>query len=81
MSLVAAAIERIGIPTVAVVFLRGVAERIRPPRALWVPYAHGYALGEPNNPLLQRAVLEGALRVVDESAVGPVVRDFTPPRD
>jgi hypothetical protein len=76
VSLVAAAIERVGIPTVAMVFLREVAEKIGPPRAMWLPYQHGYPLGKPNDPALQRAVLEAALTMLGEQGPPPVLRDF-----
>ena len=31
--------------------------KVRPPRALWVPFDHGFPLGEPDNPALQVDVL------------------------
>ena len=62
MGLVAAELERRGIATVAIQLLREVAERVRPPRALWVPFPHGYPLGRPGDPAGQRRVLESALR-------------------
>ncbi len=42
-------------------------EKIRPPRALWVPFELGRPLGAPANPQLQRAVLDKALRLVENS--------------
>jgi hypothetical protein len=78
VGLVAAEIERQGIATVAIQLLREVAERVRPPRALWVPFPHGYPLGEPGNPSLQRAVIESALALLEDSSLlPPVLRDFT----
>ncbi len=65
MSLVAAALERRGIPTVVIQLLRMVAKKVRPPRALFVPFRHGYPLGQPNNPKLQRQVLEAALALFE----------------
>jgi hypothetical protein len=76
VSLVAAEIERAGIPTVVQVFLREVAEKVRPPRALWVPFDHGYALGEPNNPALQIDVLRQTFALLDEAGPGPVLKEF-----
>jgi hypothetical protein len=76
VSLVAAEIERSGIPTVVQVFLREVAKTLRPPRALWVPFDHGYALGEPNNPALQTDVLRQTFALLAEPGPGPVLRDF-----
>jgi hypothetical protein len=76
VSLVAAEIERAGIPTVSIVYLKEAAERIRPPRALWVPFPHGYALGAPNDVPLQLDVLKQALRLFDADGPGPVLRDY-----
>ena len=79
VSLLAAAIERVGIPTVSIVYLKEAAERIRPPRALWVPFAHGYALGAPNDAPLQLDVLRQALRLLGSPGPGPVLADYVPP--
>ena len=46
-------IEYAGITTVSISLLREITEKIRPPRALFVPYPLGYPLGEPNNSELQ----------------------------
>ena len=70
VSLVAAEAERQGITTVCLVLLREVAEKVRPPRALWVPYRHGYPLGPPGNTALHERILGDALRMA-ESAPGP----------
>ena len=78
VSLVAAEIERAGIPTVVQVFLHEAAERLRPPRALWVPFDHGYALGEPDDPALQVDVLRQTFALLAEAGPGPVIRDFAP---
>ena len=78
VSLVAAAIERVGIPTVSIVYLKEAAERIRPPRALWVPFAHGYALGAPNDVPLQLDVLRQALSLLAFPGPGPVLEDYVP---
>ena len=70
MCLVAAELERQGIATVVIQLLRNVAERVRPPRALFVPFRHGYPLDVADAPERQHAVLEAALRLLD-SANGP----------
>ena len=77
VSLVAAEIERAGIPTASIVYLKEAAERIRPPRALWVPFAHGYALGAPDDVPLQLDVLKQALGLLDADGPGPVLRDYS----
>jgi len=77
VGLVAAELERQGISTVAIQLLREVAARVRPPRALWVPFPHGYPLAAPDDPARQRAVIEAALRLLEEPApTPPVLRDY-----
>ncbi len=72
VGLVAAELERSGIATVAIQLLREVAVKVRPPRALFVPFRHGYPLDSPGDPKKQHAVLEAALRIVE-------ARDLKPP--
>lgn len=69
--LIAAEIERKGVPTVVIQLLREVAEKIRPPRALFVPFPHGYSLGEPNHPGKQHAVIEAALGMFENPLLSP----------
>jgi hypothetical protein len=76
VSLVAAEIEHAGIPTVVQVFLREAAEKLRPPRALWVPFDHGYPLGEPDNPALQVDVLRQTFALLSDPGPGPLLREF-----
>ena len=77
MSLVAAELERQGISTVVVQLLRLATEKVRPPRALAVPFRHGYPLDSPNDPAKQRAVLEAALALLeDDSLKPPVIVDY-----
>ena len=57
--------------------LREVAEKVRPPRALFVPFKHGYPLDLPNDPARQHAVIEAALKMMeDASLTAPVIVDF-----
>ena len=72
VGLVAAELERRGIASVAIQLLREVALRVRPPRALFVPFPHGYPLGSPEDPARQHAVLDAALRLLERE-------DLTPP--
>lgn len=77
MCLIAAELERQGIATVVIQLLREVAERMRPPRALFVPFPHGYPLGKPNDPQVQHAVLDAALRLLeDRTLTPPALVDF-----
>lgn len=77
MSLVAAELERHGISTVVIQLLRLAAEKVRPPRALVVPFRHGYPLDSPNDPVKQHAVIEAALLLlVDKSLKPPAIVDY-----
>ncbi len=79
VSLVAAELERNGIATVALALLREIVERVRPPRALFVPFPLGFPLGRPDDPELQRRVIEAALALLDDpEASPPLLRDFIP---
>ena len=73
VGLVSAALERQGISTVSLQLLREVAEAVRPPRSLLVPFSHGYPLGRPHDPPGQRAVLEAALRLLEDPGLAPPV--------
>lgn len=77
VSLIAAELERRGMSTVCLILLREVAEKVRPPRALFVPFPHGMPLGRPGDAPLQTAVLEAALTLLESSTEAPgVVRDY-----
>jgi hypothetical protein len=69
VGLVAAALESRGISTVVLQLLRQVAERVRPPRALFVPFPHGFPLEAPEAPDRQQAVIEAALQMLEDSAL------------
>lgn len=71
VGLVAAELERQGIATVAIQLLRFVAERVGPPRSLVVPFRHGYPLDAPDEPARQHAVIEAALRMLEDSTFSP----------
>ena len=71
VSLIAAEIERRGIPTVCVILLREIAERVRPPRALSVPFPLGYPLG--HDPETQRSVIQEALALLESPGPGPLL--------
>lgn len=77
VALVAAELERQGISTVCLMLLREVAEKVRPPRALCVPFRHGYPLGQPEDPQGQSRVLEAAFYVLEnEAGPAPVLREL-----
>lgn len=77
--LVAAELERRGITTGVLQLLRMVAERVRPPRALFVPFRHGYPLDTPNDPPRQHAVLEALMKLLEAPELAPpVLVDYQP---
>ncbi len=76
----AAECERQGISTVTLQLLREVAERVRPPRALFVPYRHGYPLEAPGDADRQHAVIEAALRLFEDPGLrAPALVDHSTP--
>lgn len=79
VGLVAAELERRGISTVVLQLLREVAQRVRPPRALFVPFRHGYPLHSPGEPDRQHAVIEAALSLLEDgSLTAPALVDYEP---
>ena len=69
--------------TTGVVFVKEHAERTKPPRMLWVPYAFGNALGRAGDPLIQHQVMKAAFDLLD-AGKGPVLEEFeddTEPED
>jgi hypothetical protein len=71
----ARALETEGIATTAISMVREHSEKTKPPRALFVPFPFGHALGRPDDPALQHRVLRAALDLLAEPT-GPVLRDF-----
>ena len=77
MGLVARELERHGVATVSLVLLHAAVRDEPPPRALWVPFFHGYALGPPEDPAPQREILAAALDLLgDYRGSLPVLREF-----
>jgi hypothetical protein len=74
--LIAAEIEKRGIPTACVMLLREVAEKVRPPRALCVPFPFGYPLGRPHDAEIQRAIIRAALALLEAEGPAPVIADY-----
>lgn len=74
--LIAAEIERRGIATACIVLLREVAEKARPPRALAVPFPHGYPLGAPDDAQQQRQIMLAALRLFEHEGPPPLIASF-----
>jgi hypothetical protein len=76
VSLIAAEIERRGIPTTCIVLLREIAMKVGPPRALFVPYPHGYPLGAPHDAELQKKVMRAALALLESEGPAPLLADY-----
>lgn len=73
--LAAAELERSGIVTTSITMLPEITARVRPPRALEVPWPLGFPLGRPDEPELQRRVIRAALALTDRTDV-PLVAPF-----
>ncbi len=73
--MLARALETAGLATTSISMVREHTEKVKPPRALFVPFPFGHALGRPDDPDLQHRVLRAALDLLAEPA-GPVLRDF-----
>jgi D-proline reductase (dithiol) PrdB len=75
VGLIQSVIEREGIPTTSVTMLREITEKVEPPRALFVDTPLGYPLGEPDNPAVQRQILEAALGLLHRREL-PILKEF-----
>ena len=58
------AAEAAGIPTVCIIGLREIAEKVRPPRAVHLKWPFGHPLGEPGNRAQQLSVIHAALQAL-----------------
>ena len=67
--------EEAGLTTTTVALVREHAEKVKPPRALAVPFPYGYPLGKPNDPPFQHRVIAAALDLLGRQR-GPVLEDF-----
>ena len=47
------------------------AVKVGPPRALYVPFLHGYPLAAPDEPARQHAVIEAALALLEDPSLEP----------
>lgn len=75
MSVIQRQIEAQGVSTVSISLFRGFAEKVKPPRALWVPFAFGRPLGAPNNRAIQRKVIFAMLDLLNRQE-GPILEDL-----
>ncbi|MBI2849448.1 MAG: hypothetical protein HYX80_00210 [Chloroflexi bacterium] len=67
--------EEEGVPTTGISLVRLHTEKIKPPRALWVPFELGRPLGMPDDPAFQKRVMVAALKLL-EAPAGPLIEDF-----
>lgn len=70
--------EERGLCTVGISLVREHTVKIKPPRAVFVPFPFGIPLGHRYDVREQRAVLEAAFATLDAPS-GPVLVDFTAP--
>lgn len=77
VGLVQAQLEYEGIVTASLSMMPEITKKIRPPRALAVPYRLGFPLGEPLAPKLQRDIL-AALLALCTGATVPILERFHP---
>lgn len=68
--------EEEGIATTGISLVRLHTEKIKPPRALWVPFELGRPLGVPDDAVFQKRVMLAALKLL-EAPSGPMIEDFT----
>ena len=54
------------------------AETLRAPRMLAVPFSFGKALGEPGDAEGQRKVVRALLAMLEAEGPGPLLSDYTP---
>ena len=76
VGLVAGVLERTGIATVCIALVRSIAEQVRPPRALAVPFPFGRPLDRAGDPAAQLRVMRSALALLGEGGPPPVLRDY-----
>jgi hypothetical protein len=67
--------EEHGLVTTSISLVREHTEKVKPPRALFVPFPFGHPLGEANDAQLQTRVMRAAFALLDREA-GPVLEDY-----
>lgn len=70
-------IESEGMTTVSLSLLREITEKVRPPRALFVPYPLGYPLGAPQESALQTRIMRATFALLARNDC-PVLETFFP---
>lgn len=72
-------LEAAGIATVVISLIRLHSEKIRPPRALFVPFELGRPMGNPGDVAGQRDVLKRALAMLDHTGPEALLEDYPDP--
>lgn len=67
--------EEAGLVTITLALIKEHAERVNPPRALFVPFPFGYSLGRTNEPEFQHRVISAAFELLKSDTV-PVLAEF-----
>ena len=67
VGLIQGAIEEAGIATVSLSLLREVTKKVRPPRAMFVPFPHGFTLGRPHDAVLQHRIIRESLKLLERT--------------
>jgi D-proline reductase (dithiol) PrdB len=67
VGLIQKVIEAAGIPTVSISIVKEITERVRPPRAVFLPWPLGHPMGEPGHAAQQRRVLLDALGLLESA--------------
>jgi hypothetical protein len=67
--------EEHGLTTTSISLVREHTEKVKPPRALFVPFPFGHPLGEADDSDLQTRVMRAAFALLDEPD-GPVLVDY-----
>ncbi len=75
MGVLARVFEEHGLATTSISLVREHTEKVKPPRALVVPFPFGHPLGEGNDAELQTQVMRAAFALLDRDT-GPVLEDY-----
>ena len=78
MGVIARVLEAAGLSTTSISLVREHTEKVKPPRALWVPFPFGRPLNRPNDPAAQLSVIRAALALL-EAPGGPVLEEYKDP--
>jgi D-proline reductase (dithiol) PrdB len=71
IGLVQAEIEKQGISTISISLLQEITEKVAPPRAIAVPFKHGFPLGKPKDPKGQTLILKFMIQSLMENEMKP----------